>query len=279
MGPIGCRGFADPYGVVTDGLNDYESNSYCLFVIQPIAATSITLTFSQVSMESGYDFVKVYDGDLRASSQLLSLTGRWLMTGGRLCKLVGIQTECLGTEPITASSGKMIVLLTSDSATNDAGFYATYATGCVGITCGAGPKTSVPSAAPTSPPVVGQDMPLTNAPQPSGACSGILTFIAPSGELSDGEGQYLANSNCRFAIIPQASVSTITLNFLFVSLEASYDFVRVYDGLDTTSPLLATVTGAITVLQRYNNPLLLETITGTIIHYHNSTMLHFWGDG
>ncbi len=55
-------------------------------------------------------------------------------------------------------------------------------------------------------------------------------------------GNYQNNEDC-FLLIQPAGATSITLNFAAFNLETSYDFVRIYDGSNTSAPLLATLTG------------------------------------
>ena len=76
-------------------------------------------------------------------------------------------------------------------------------------------------------------------------CSGTTTFITQTGSFSDGSGanNYGNYSECSYFIAPGAPFSSITLNFSSFDIENNFDFVRVYDGSTTSSPLLATYTG------------------------------------
>jgi hypothetical protein len=62
----GCQGlttYNTCNGTVTDGsLSNYANNLNCSWLIQPTAASSITLHFTSFSTESGYDSVAIYDG-------------------------------------------------------------------------------------------------------------------------------------------------------------------------------------------------------------------------
>lgn len=67
------------------------------------------------------------------------------------------------------------------------------------------------------------------------------SLTAPSGLLSNGDG-YPDFANCVWTIKP-AGATRITLTFNRFNMETDYDYVFVYDGLSTTDPLLATLTG------------------------------------
>lgn len=81
---------------------------------------------------------------------------------------------------------------------------------------------------------------------PIASCSGTTNLTASSGTLTDGSGDlinYDNNSSCKWVIAP-AGATQISLNFTAFNTEASYDFVRVYNGPDDTSPLLGTYSGS-----------------------------------
>ncbi len=56
-------------GTITDnsGSADYNNSMSCQKLIQPSGAVNVTLTFNSFATESGYDFVKVYDGATTSS--------------------------------------------------------------------------------------------------------------------------------------------------------------------------------------------------------------------
>lgn len=79
---------------------------------------------------------------------------------------------------------------------------------------------------------------------PGSGCSGTQTLTATSGTFSDGSGSgnYQNNSDCRWLIQPPNGGS-ITLSFQSFNLAAG-DYVYVYDGNSTSSPLLGSFTGS-----------------------------------
>lgn len=82
-------------------------------------------------------------------------------------------------------------------------------------------------------------------------CSGQTVLTAASGSLDDGSGagSYYNYSNCQWLIQPPGATSvTLTINELSLQYPspdglAIYDYIRVYDGPDTNSPILGTYTG------------------------------------
>ncbi len=80
---------------------------------------------------------------------------------------------------------------------------------------------------------------------PNSPCSGTTNLTASSGTFTDGSGlaNYNDNANCTWLINP-AGATQISLNFTAFNIEASYDFVSVYDGPDDTYPSLGTYSGS-----------------------------------
>lgn len=115
-----CEGVSvltNDFGIIEDGSysEDYYSNSSCGWLIQPKDATSITLQFSEFSLEepeedgkSFYDFIEVFDGTDETAPSL----GKF---GGSLIPA-----------PLTSSSGTMFVKFYSDYGSEFEGFRATY---------------------------------------------------------------------------------------------------------------------------------------------------------
>ena len=86
-------------------------------------------------------------------------------------------------------------------------------------------------------------VPDTNYPS---FCSGPDTLAAMQGSFEDGSGHknYNNNTACSWLIDPaQFDVLDISLDFKKVDLEWNNDFIRVYDGADTSAPLLAKISG------------------------------------
>lgn len=70
------------------------------------------------------------------------------------------------------------------------------------------------------------------------------TLTAPSGTFTDGSGldKYANNSNCSWLIQPP-SASSITLSFSAFDTELNFDGVIVYDGANSSAPVLGQFTG------------------------------------
>lgn len=98
-------------GTFTDngGANgNYIDLTKYLTVIQPVGAASVTMNFTSFSLEQGYDSLYIYDGN---------------GTGGTL---IGRYTGTQSPGTVTANSGTMSLLFTSDCITNSTGWVATY---------------------------------------------------------------------------------------------------------------------------------------------------------
>ncbi|HOY32603.1 MAG TPA: C10 family peptidase [Bacteroidales bacterium] len=105
------------------------------------------------------------------------------------------------------------------------------------------------------------------------ACSGQQTLSATTGTVTDGSGSnnYANNLDCKWLIKP-ANVGSVTLTFTAFNTESNYDFVKVYNGETTSSPLLGSYSG--TTLP----PQLTASSGKMLIHFtsDNSTVKAGW---
>lgn len=199
----GCSGgnvLTTPTGTFTDGSGsaNYGNNQLCYWLIAPPCATSVTLSLTQLNTEAGYDGVIVYNGNTTSAPLLGAFSGTTLPSA------------------VTASSGQMLVVFTSDFSTTAQGFSASY--------------TSTGSA----------------------YCSGTTTLnTLDYGTITDGSGNnnYCNNQNCSWLIQPPQATS-ITLKFTSFDVEPAstdgksiYDAVEVYDGTSANGTLLGRFTG------------------------------------
>lgn len=198
-----CNGasvIATPSGTFTDGsgTSNYGNNQLCSWLIAPPCATSVTLNVTQLNTELGYDGLVIYNGNTTNSPLIGTYSGTSLPSA------------------ITANSGQMLVVFTSDFSTTGQGFSANY--------------TSNGSA----------------------YCSGTTTLnTSDYGTITDGSGtnNYCNNQNCSWLIQPPQATN-VTLNFTAFDVEAAstdgnsiYDAVEVYNGTTTSAPLLGRFTG------------------------------------
>ncbi|KAF2351703.1 CUB domain, partial [Trinorchestia longiramus] len=97
------------YGTFGDGPGEYPQASYCQWLIKAEEAGQfITLNFSTLATECSYDHVYVYDGDTYDSS------------------LLGVFSGHNFPAPVTAASGRMLVMLYSDTNYALEGFEAEF---------------------------------------------------------------------------------------------------------------------------------------------------------
>lgn len=142
--------------------------------------------------------------------------------------VIGRYSGNLSPFSITSSGCEMFIRFISDETNTAAGFSATYS---------------------------------SNIP-----CNGTSTLTAASGTFSDGSGNsnYGCSADCKWLIQPPCA-SSISLNFTTFNTESGYDFVKVYNGSTTASPLLGTFSGT-------NLPPTLTASSG-------SMLVHFVSDG
>jgi len=96
----------------------------------------------------------------------------------------------------------------------------------------------------------------------TGTCNGLSTLVANYGTIDDDSGidDYENNANCQWLIQPSGAVAII-LDFTTFDTEAGVDFVYVYDGADTTAPLLGVFSGSIIPAQ------LVSTGGSMMVHF------------
>ena len=102
------------------------------------------------------------------------------------------------------------------------------------------------------------------------SCTGQQTLTAAGGTFSDGTtptGSYSNNLNCSWLIQPPGA-TFITLSWNRFLTEGNFDFVRVYDGATTASPLVGTYDGAAippSVTSSGGSLLIVFTTDGTVV--------------
>jgi len=211
----------------------------CSWVIVSPSGAAIKLGFTEFGLEQNFDFVKVYDGPSASSPILGSLTG------------------FARPAPLTATSGAMFVLFTTDFLGSEVGFTGEFETGGSGSAGGFVPALPSPMISPA--PVIGfvnapsssSDAKVTKSPTSTGAgavCFGGIawttTLTWPQAvAVSDGPGRYAPNSDCQWTLKVPAG-GRIRLVFSMLNLEVGYDTLVVYDGPSTSSPKLAALSGS-----------------------------------
>jgi hypothetical protein len=108
-----CTVFTAANGSFSDGSpGAYQAKSDCSWIIAPTAAAQVTITFTSVSTESGYDFIWVYTcADVNCGPQTRNL----------IVQLSGTESGSY-----TSTSGYMLVVFKSDGGVNDDGFEASW---------------------------------------------------------------------------------------------------------------------------------------------------------
>ncbi|MGE0637779.1 MAG: M4 family metallopeptidase [Bacteroidia bacterium] len=155
-----CTGIMYDNGGPTSNYTDQDDIS---MTIAPPGATSVSINFTSFNLESGYDYIYVYDGPTTASPLLGQYDGNTLPNNGNA---------------ITSSTGSITIRQTSDVNLNYSGFALNWS--CV---------------IPNSPPVV------NFSATPTTSCSGIVAFTdnsnpTPSSWLWDfGDGSTSTSQN------------------------------------------------------------------------------------
>lgn len=109
-----CNGSFTDSGGATGNYGDDERTFYR---IEPIGATSVTLTFSAFNLEANFDYLYVYDGDSETDPLLAVLDGTTLPSA------------------ITANSGKMLLEFRTDCATTRSGWEASWTCSTTAPSC------------------------------------------------------------------------------------------------------------------------------------------------
>jgi hypothetical protein len=75
-------------------------------------------------------------------------------------------------------------------------------------------------------------------------CSGNTNLTSCSGSVSDGSGanDYAGNLDCSWTINPSGA-SSVTLTFSSFGTETNYDYVKIYNGLNASAPLIGEFSG------------------------------------
>ncbi|MFN5324905.1 MAG: CUB domain-containing protein, partial [Bacteroidota bacterium] len=161
------------------------------------AGQCVSLNFTAFNLEANFDYLYVYNGSNTAAPLIGTYTG----------------TTLPGT--VTATSGCLTLVFTSDLSVVSTGFAAT-------ISC--------------SPCVPGS----TNIIMGNGsvtACGG--TFYDSGGA----GGAYGNNQTLTQTICSSTPGQCVSLNFSSFDLESGFDFLTIYNGPNTSSPLIGTFTG------------------------------------
>ena len=258
---------------------NYGNDERIFYKIQPTGATSVTLNFTSLNLETNYDYLYIYDGDSHNDPLLTVLNGTTLPPS------------------ITANSGKMLLEFRTDCATVASGWVANYSCNSNTVACemptglnesnmnhnsvqlnwntvtGAlSYEISFKQTLESTPTIYTST---TNSKVISGlaaggqyiwtvksVCGAGVKSIANSNEFTNSStitnivdtncsgtftdtggilGGYTNNENYTYTISPTGA-SSVTLSFSAFNIENNYDFIRIYDGPTTASTLLGTYT-------------------------------------
>jgi len=203
----------------------YENNMHCSWTIQiPYYGYKVGLTFSDFHLESGHDFLHLYDG-YSASDPLLTT-----MTGGQS-----------GTF-IVSSSNHLYLLFTSDWIGVDKGFslYFSYIDQQLGTTAPAQDETTGSWGSGGS-----------GGSGDSEGCSAVEYLQAYSSysyfNSPNYPNFYYNNLACSWSIKADLYQYKVHAFVVDLDLEANYDYLAFYDGSSVHNTQLALLTG------RYNS--------------------------
>jgi hypothetical protein len=230
IGPTTCMNrdlftLTDDFGTLTDGDSLYSPNMNCTWQILPLKAQrsdlsrstdTIVLTINTIEIESGYDFLNVYDAPWADPSRLMrSLTGR------------------VAPPELLSASGSMTVEFLSDRSIQYSGFSATYmCTSCSEF----GTNSTMP------PPGALIRRPTPSPTSTTGECVHHGVSLISTDELSGtiSVETYPANANCAWLILSRHPPAlhadgweSVVVQFTSLDVENQYDFVEVWSSTDS----------------------------------------------
>lgn len=274
----GCNGRLLDNG----GYGNYSANSDGTVVISSGNNSPIELTFAQFNIEQGYDYLYIYDGNNTSAPLIGTYTGNSLPNGGVISSSGSSITVRMTSDEIIQSTGfdltwKCLVVPAPDAAFtvnnltsctgkfsftdqslgeptswlwkfgdgsistqqhpqhtySEAGIYTVSLTACNSGGCDTTSIDSIeynPNAAACDPFVI--------------APTGTDTLRRCSGTLYDngGTSNYSNNTNGTLVIKSPGS-DRMTLTFSSFSFESGYDYLYIYDGASSTSPLIGRYSG------------------------------------
>jgi N-acetyl-anhydromuramyl-L-alanine amidase AmpD len=258
---------------------NYGSDERIFYRIAPTGATSVTLNFSSLSLETNYDYLYIHDGDSHNDPLLAVLNGTTLPPA------------------ITANSGKMLMEFRTDCATVASGWVANYSCNTSAVACEmpiglsqsnmnhnsvqlnwntiAGALSYEISfkqtleASPTAYTSTTNNIVISGLAAGAqyiwtvkSVCGAGVKSVANSNEFTNTSvitnvidtncsgtftdtggilGNYPNNQNYTYTISPTGA-SSVNLSFSAFNIENNYDFISIYDGPTTASALLGTYT-------------------------------------
>ena len=120
---------------ISDGPDNYRNSVNCTWVI--LASAPITLRFSELVLEMGADYVKLYDGTSKSAPSVKNFTGTY----------GSFSSSAYPALPaaVTSTGNALTVIFTSDQTTPTIGFVATL-TSSTGSEVGSKLVGTVPAA-------------------------------------------------------------------------------------------------------------------------------------
>ena len=266
------------------GLSNYPDNSNSIVTISPPNATTVRLDFNSFDLESGWDFLNVYDGPSTMSPQIGSYTGSTLPNGGIINSSGGsitleftsdgsitrpgfdIDFECtaVNAPPVADFSASPFLVCDgtvqfNNTAINGISYIWDFGDGMTSNATAPSHTYSVPGSYSVRliacnnfgcdtifrPYYVIYDPQATNCTANVLPGSGTHSYSACRGTLlDDGGTSNYSNGVNTVAVISAPGASQVSVVFSIFELEQGYDYLRIYNGPNTLSPLISTHTGS-----------------------------------
>lgn len=222
---------------MTDGPagDQYPNSAQCEWIVAPLDGGPTRLDFTRFDMESGYDFVRVYEED----------------GAGGARTMVGEFSGADIPGPVYVTDGnRMVVRMETDGSVAQTGFDATWSRATAAEVDEAKDSAHSCFDAVMNGEETGVDCGGNDCAPCSGQCFG-TTMVGSAetsarGSFADGStdgNNYENNLACRFLVVAPDDM-LVRLTFTFLETETNYDFVRIYDGTDEFAPLLGELSGA-----------------------------------
>ncbi len=284
-----CSGsFQDPGGSGNSGNDERE-----FYLIAPTGAGSVTLTFNAFNLETNYDYLYVYDGDSYNDSLIAVLNGTSLpapITGESGALFLEFRTDCATlssgwdaswscgaastcgvpdglTETFVsqnevsfswnAAANANSYVVRIKQAIEDNWSYHSSTTNQInigGLAIDGHYLWGVSAVCSGNETVFNGTQfthtASTNASYTTASCEGYFT------DTGSTLANYQNNEDWTFTIAPTGA-SSIALAFTTFELESNYDYMYIYDGPNTSSPLIGTYTGT-------NSPGTINSSSGTL---------------
>jgi hypothetical protein len=127
-------------GTISDGSGDYLNDQDCSWLIQPSGGGTITINFTSFNTESGYDYVRVYDGSSSTASIIGDFSGSSLPAS------------------ISSTGNRLFITFTSDGSVTESGFELNYSSCTLPNVPSLSASGSLELCTASSPPVLTSDI-------------------------------------------------------------------------------------------------------------------------